>query len=224
MLKNFGQNIYKNLPNIVSIFGLLPLVLLFSEQGYQYLIPLIVYNNIMDDLDGILAAKLDLKSKFGGRLDNVCDALSHGIFVMVIGMHYGLLCGIAGLFAVVAILIRVVYRLGPGHHENTGSPTNELIRHLFFAILLTELFHFDPTVLLIMIFLINSVSLLMPYPMPYMIRSQAKATASIVLVNIILILAWLIPSVLPIIAGCFMLTYLYSFKIFFVSFKKAIAQ
>jgi len=56
MLKRFGKVAYKNIPNIVSILGILPLALLFVDNGYQYIIPLIIYNNIMDDLDGILAA------------------------------------------------------------------------------------------------------------------------------------------------------------------------
>jgi len=61
--------IYKNLPNIVSLLGVLPLSILFFKDGFQYLIPLIIYNNIMDDLDGILAIKLNLKSDFGAALD-----------------------------------------------------------------------------------------------------------------------------------------------------------
>ena len=51
--KNF---LYRNLANIASILGVLPLILLFLEDGYRYLIPLIIFNNVMDDLDGILAA------------------------------------------------------------------------------------------------------------------------------------------------------------------------
>ena len=75
--------VYRNIPNITSILGVVPLAILFLEDGFQYLLPLIVYNNIMDDLDGMLAAKLDLKSEFGAALDNVCDAVApptgHGL-------------------------------------------------------------------------------------------------------------------------------------------------
>ena len=67
--------------NVVSILGVLPICILFGEHGYDYLLPLIVYNNIMDDLDGVLAAKLNIKSNFGARLDNVCDAIAHSVFV-----------------------------------------------------------------------------------------------------------------------------------------------
>jgi phosphatidylglycerophosphate synthase len=215
MAKNFVKIIYKNIPNIVTILGVLPLALLFSKQGYQYLIPLIVYNNIMDDLDGILAAKLNLKSHYGAKLDNVCDAVSHTLFIMAIGVHYGLACGLISAVAIAAILIRVVSRLDPSNEKETGSPTNELIRHVFFALLLADMFSFNPALPLIAIFLLNTISMHIPYPMPYMIRSQAKTATLVVIVNILLISAWMFPYALPIIAGCFFSAYLYSFvKIF----------
>ncbi len=220
MTKNVVKTIYKNIPNIVTILGVLPLMLLFTKQGYQYLIPLIVYNNVMDDLDGILADKLNLKSVFGAKLDNVCDAVSHTIFVMVIGTHYGSTCGLISAVAIVAILIRVVSRLDPSNEKGTGSPTNELIRHLFFALLLADMFSFHPTLPLIAIFLLNTVSMHIPYPMPYMIRSRAKTAIAVVMVNILLISAWLCPYALPIIAGCFVLAYLYSFIMIFLDMTR----
>ena len=64
MSKPQGHFIYRNLANTVSILGVLPLVLLFLEDGYRYLIPLIIFNNVMDDLDGVLAAKLNIRSRF----------------------------------------------------------------------------------------------------------------------------------------------------------------
>ena len=221
MAKNLGKIIYRNIPNIVTVLGMLPLALLFSKHGYQYLIPLIVYNNIMDDLDGILAAKLKLKSDFGANLDNVCDAVSHTLLVMAIGMHYGLACGLISAIAIAAILIRVVSRLDASNEKETGSPTNELIRHVFFALLLADMFSFNPALPLIAIFLLNSVSMHMPFPMPYMIRSQARTATLVVIVNILLISAWLLPYALPIIAGCFFSAYLYSFvKIFLETDQK----
>ncbi len=44
--------VYRNLPNIVSILGVLPLCILLREDAFVYLCPLIVFNNVMDDLDG----------------------------------------------------------------------------------------------------------------------------------------------------------------------------
>ena len=215
--------IYRNIPNIVSILGVLPLALLFEENGFQYIIPLIVYNNIMDDLDGILAGRLDLKSDLGARLDNVCDAVSHTILVMVIGMHYGLICGLIGLVAVGAILVRSVARLSPSKVEGIGSPTNELIRHVLFTLVLADMFSFDPAWPLMVVFLINTVSMFLPYPMPYMIRSQAKTVLAISIVNIALILVWLVPYTAPVIAGGFVLSYLYSLiNIFWPSSKQSL--
>ncbi|MBL4888419.1 MAG: CDP-alcohol phosphatidyltransferase family protein, partial [Candidatus Lindowbacteria bacterium] len=78
--------IYRNLPNIVSILGILPLAILFFDGGFYFLVPLIIYDNIMDDLDGILARKLNLKSDFGAILDDVCDGFAtHGIEAV---LHY----------------------------------------------------------------------------------------------------------------------------------------
>ncbi len=53
--------------------------------------------------------------------------------------------------------------------------------------------------------------MLWPYPMPYMIRSQAKTVFAVGMVNVLLILAWLVPYSTPIIAGSFIFAYLYSF-------------
>ena len=109
--------IYRNLANAVSILGVLPLCILFREGGYQFLIPLIIYNNVMDDLDGVLAGKLNIRSEFGAILDNVCDSVAHSIFVMLVGMHFGGVCAIASLIGVTAMVLRGVSRLDPGRVE-----------------------------------------------------------------------------------------------------------
>ncbi len=203
--------IYKNLPNIVSVLGVLPLSILFLENGFQYLVLLIIYNNIMDDLDGILAWKLNLKSTFGGALDNVCDAVAHIIFVMALGIHYGMICSLAGLAAGAAILIRVTSRITVPAKTSTGSPTNELMRHMLLILLTADYFEFSPVPLLIAVFLLNAVSMLVPYPMRYMIRTLTTSATAIGLVNISLMVAFLVPFTAPVIAFCFFASYLYSF-------------
>ena len=203
--------IYKNLPNIVSVLGVLPLSILFLENGFQYLVLLIIYNNIMDDLDGILALKLNLKSQFGGVLDNVCDAVAHTIFVMTLGIHYGINCSLAGLVAVAAILIRVTSRITFSAKIGTGSPTNELMRHMLLILLTAKYFEFSPVPLLIAVLLLNAVSMLLPYPMRYMIRTLTTSAPAIGLVNISLMVASLVPFTAPVIAFCFFASYLYSF-------------
>ncbi len=219
MLKSFGKTVYKNLANIVSILGVLPLAILFLKDGYQYLIPLIVYNNIMDDLDGILAGKLNIRSQFGAILDNVCDAFAHTVFVMVVAMQvwtdqggvWGGVCAALSLVAATSLVLRVVSRLDPAAVTGTGSPTNELVRHIFFVLLLSQMFGFTPAPLLIAVFLFHAVSLLAPFRMPWMIRSLTKSATAIGLVNVSLVVAWLVPYAAPPIAATFLLSYLLSF-------------
>lgn len=217
------QNIVlRNLANLVSILGVLPICILFGEHGYQYLLPLIIYNNFMDDLDGVLAAKLNIRSSFGALLDNVCDSIPHTAFVMVVGMHFvqgtghpylGGFCLASTLLATAAMIVRVVSRIDPASATGTGSPTNELIRHLFFLLLLSQIFEFDPMPYLSVMCILHSVSMLVPFEMPYLIRSLTKSATAISAVNIALLLAWLLPQTAPIIAASFFGTYLFSFGI-----------
>ncbi len=202
--------IYKNLANVVSILGVLPLCILFQESGYQYLIPLIIYNNVMDDLDGILAARLNIKSEFGALLDNVCDAISHTIIVMVVGTHFGGMCVAASLAGATAVVWRSVSRLIPSRANGTGSPTNELIRHILFALLLARSFEFSLAPVLVVVFLLHTVSMLVPYKLPYLIRAMTKSHVAIGLVNVALLVAWLLPASTAIVAAGFVVSYLYS--------------
>jgi len=221
MRRSAGRIIYDNLANTVSILGVLPLCLLFLENGAQYLIPLMIYNNFMDDLDGILAAKLHIKSEFGAILDNVCDAFSHTVFVMLVAMQYGnitshaslltAVIALSGLLAAVVIVLRVVSRLVPAPVTGTGSPTNELIRHLLFVLLLANNYGFNPALILIVTFVLHAVSMLVPFQMPYLIRSLTKSATAIGLINVMLVVAWLLPKATRVIAACFVLSYLYSF-------------
>ncbi len=226
MLNSLGKTVYKNLANVVSILGVLPVAILFVKDGYQYLIPLIVYNNIMDDLDGILAGKLNIRSPLGAILDNVCDAVAHTVFVMAVAMHWmdqggvcGSVCAAAGLVAAMALVLRVVSRLDLAAVTGTGSPTNELVRHMFFILLLSEILGFTPAPMLIAVFLFHAVSMLAPFRMPWLIRSQTKSATAIGLLNLSLVVAWLVSYApasiaaifVSLIAAAFFLSYLLSF-------------
>lgn len=208
----------RNAANLVSILGVLPVALLFLENGHRYLIPLVIYNNIMDDLDGILAAKLGIKSEWGAVLDNVCDAVSHTIFALAVGFQagmlgggvYGALAAVMGLAAATAILLRVVSRLCAPATLGSGSPTNELMRHLLLILLLAGAFDFEPAPFLIAAFSLHAVSMLVPFQLPWLIRSWTKSAAAIGLLNAVLVLAWLVPYATPVVAACFFLTYLCS--------------
>ncbi len=210
-MNTLSKHIYRNLPNIVSILGVLPLCILLREDAFVYLCPLIVFNNIMDDLDGILAKKLGLGSAFGAGLDNVADAVAHILIAMVVGSHYGGVVLAFSLLSAVAILIRVVQRVDPSYVGGTGTPTNELMRHLLLLVLLQALYGFDITPYLVAAFLLNSVSMLVPFAMPHMVRSMTKSATAIVCVNVALVIAWCIPVTAPFIAAAFLGTYLYSF-------------
>ncbi len=228
-MPNSTENIvYKNLANTVSILGVLPICFLFVKDGYHYLVPLIVYNNIMDDLDGILATKLNIKSRLGANLDNLCDAIAHTVFVMVVGVHFlgedrspGGFCAALSVVAAAAIVLRVATRLNPNAVAGIGSPTNELIRHIMFVLLLAQNFSSSPVPFLIAVFAIHAVSMLVPFGMPYQIRSLAKSAIAIIVVNMALVMAWLIPLATPVIAAGFIAAYLYSFVLGTVRWTKA---
>ena len=203
--------IYRNLANATSLLGVLPLAVLFLDDGYQYVIPLIIFNNFMDDLDGVLAAKLNIKSRFGADLDNVCDAVAHVILVLVVGAHFGGFVIAASAIAAGSILLRTVTRLNPNAIEGTGSQTNELMRHMLFTLLLAWQFDFSPDYILMAVFLIHSVSMLVPHPMPHPIIKWAKSAVTLGLVNVALAAAWLVPIVTPIVTSAFVAAYMYSF-------------
>ena len=209
-LKNINHLTYRNLANVASILGVLPLCLLFGSSGDVCLIPLIIYCNVMDDLDGILAAKLKIGSEFGARLDNVCDAVSHSMILMFMGMTFGGICTTAALVAIAAVVLRSVSRLDPEATPGTGSPTNELVRHVFFILLLSEQFSFDGSPYLIVAFVLNAITMALPWKLPFMIRGMTNSAVAIGLVNVALVVAWLVPNALPIIAAAFIGSYLYS--------------
>ncbi len=203
--------LYKNLANVVSILGVLPLIVLFEENGYKYIVPLMIYNNIMDDLDGVLAKKLGIASDTGMRLDNVCDGFAHTVFVMVIGVHYGGFCALASLVAAASIILRIVARLDPKALPVNGSMTNELVRHAFLVLLLSQIFDFPPETFLAVVFASHAASMLAPFPMPYLLRKLATSAKAVLLVNVVLVAAWLLPFTTPVVAACFFSSYLYSF-------------
>ena len=206
-----GKFVCRNLANITSLLGVLPLVILFLDDGYKYVIPLIIFNNFMDDLDGVLAAKLSIKSRFGADLDNVCDAVAHISLALAVGAHFGSFLIVASAIAAGSILVRTVSRLQSTTAEEQGSQTNELMRHILFTLLLAGQIDFSPEYVLMAVFLIHAVSMLLPYKMPHPIIDRAKSAAMLGLVNAALLAAWLIPTVTPIISTAFLVAYLYSF-------------
>jgi len=202
---------YRNLANATSILGVLPMVLLFLDDGYAYLLPLIIFNNVMDDLDGVLASKLDIGSPFGAALDNVCDAVAHVALALAVGAHFGGVVFLLSTVAAGSIILRVASRLEPEWATGSGSPTNELMRHILFAVLLAQILGFDPELVLIPVFLLHAVSMLVPFKMSALLRAQGKSATAAGLVNAALVAAWLTPFAALPVAAAFFSTYLYAF-------------
>ena len=215
-----GNFVYRNLANATSILGVLPLVVLFLDDGFQYVIPLIIFNNFMDDLDGYLATRLNIRSRFGADLDNLCDAVAHISLALAVGAHFGSLLIAASALAAGSILVRVVTRLSPGSTEERGSQTNELMRHMLFALLFAGQFAFRPEYILIAVFLVHSASMLAPYPMPNPIIDRAKSAVMLGLVNVALVAAWLSPIVTPVVMTAFVAAYVYSFIVGWVGWRR----
>ena len=145
----------------------------------------------------------------------------HSILMIVVGMHYGGACAIASLIGTAAIIIRSVSRLDSRQAGETGSATNELIRHVFFIVLLSRAFDFDAAPYLIAASLLHAGSMLAPYKLPYLIRGMAKTPIAIGLVNVSLLTAWMVPVTTPIIAACFIGSYLYSLAVMLVRMRNA---
>ena len=129
------------------------------------------------------------------------------------GSHYGGVVSAASLLCSVAILIRVVQRLAPSPATGTGTPTNELMRHILLLTVLQVSFGFDIIPYLVAVFLLNSASMLVPFAMPHLVRSKAKTATSILWVNVALAVAWRVPVTVPIVSAVFLGTYLYSFVV-----------
>jgi len=206
-----GNYVYRNLANAASILGVLPMAILFMEDGYRFLIPIILCNNFMDDLDGVLAGKLKIRSLLGANLDNVCDTVVHATLILLVSARLEGYVLISGMIAATVVIIRLTSRLDPAASKGVGSPTNELIRHLLFVLLLANEFGFDPDIYLVILFLLHSASMLAPFKLPFLIRGVAKSATAVALVNVALIVAWLVPLLTPYIATAFFATYLYSF-------------
>ena len=167
----------------------------------------------MDDLDGILAAKLDIRSSFGADLDNLCDAVAHVILTLAVGAHFGGIVLVFSIIAAASIILRVVSRLNLEGVSGNGSPTNELMRHMLFMLLLVPTLGLEPELVLTIVFLLHSTSMLVPYKMSALIRAQTKSATVVGLINVSLLAAWLVPIMTLPIAAAFIITYLYSFVV-----------
>jgi len=139
--------------------------------------------------------------------------VAHILIAMVVGAHYGGVVLAASLLSAVAILVRVVQRIAPSPATGTGTPTNELMRHLLLLTILQASFGFDITPYLVAAYILNSASMLVPFAMPHLVRSKTKTATAILGVNVALAVAWCVPVTAPLMAAAFLGTYLYSFAV-----------
>jgi hypothetical protein len=95
------------------------------------------------------------------------------------------------------------------------------MRHMLFTLILAEQFNFGHEYILVAVFLINSVSMLVPYPMPALIRKRAKSATAIGLVNAALVAAWFVPIVTPMVTAAFLATYIYAFVLGWAGWQKS---
>jgi hypothetical protein len=84
------------------------------------------------------------------------------------------------------------------------------MRHILFTLLLAAQFDVSPEYILMAVFLINALTMLIPYPMPNPIIDGAKSAKMLGLVNAALLAAWLVPTITPIVVAAFVAAYLYS--------------
>jgi phosphatidylserine synthase len=94
------------------------------------------------------------------------------------------------------------------------------MRHMLFTLLLAGQFDFSHEYILIAVFLIHSVSMLVPYPMPDLIANRATSVVTVGLVNVALMATWLVPIVTPMITAAFVATYMYSFIVGWVRWRR----
>ena len=84
-MKNYQQNKVlgqKNIPNILSLFRLIlvfPIIFLLETNKLDLIWILIIMGGISDYLDGYLARRFELKSKFGAIIDPVSDK----VFILI---------------------------------------------------------------------------------------------------------------------------------------------
>jgi phosphatidylserine synthase len=203
--------IRRNVPNAVSLAGVLPLCILLTPAGYALLPILIVYNNLMDDLDGMLARWMGMTSHFGFRLDNVCDAVAHSLIAMAVGAHFGGWTLCASMAPAGAIILRMTSRLRSEGPDGLGSTTNELMRHLLFLLLGAQAFGIPVRGPLMAIFLIHAFTMIAPISMPHLLRSRARSVWAVGAINVSLAAIVIEPRWTPIVALPFVATFVSSF-------------
>ncbi|OZG72163.1 hypothetical protein BTA51_17585 [Hahella sp. CCB-MM4] len=206
------QSGYRNTANLVSLLGIAPLMLLLLPEGLSWIPWVIVLNNIADDLDGLIAGWLNIRSQFGAHLDNVCDAVVHGGIVLALASSLDVFGMVTGFLATCSIVIRSTRRLS-SDTPSGGSPTNELMRHCLLVWLLADLGWISASLALPVLFVVHSISLQFTTTMPWLIRNLIRTPVPIIALNAFLLLLvaypspWLVGASTVVIIGSYVLSF-----------------
>ena len=194
--------------NAVTLTALIPLVVVLRPGGLAYL-PLALWAvDAIDSLDGVVARALGTSSAFGQQLDRTCDALAHGLLVALVAAQLPGWWALAGIPTLMAMATRLT-RQSMGGDKKTGASTNELLRHLYLALLLIS--SGIPAIpLLPALLLLHTLTLTWQRPMRYLLRRHARTPARLALFYGALALPWLVPATALPLALLFFLTWMAS--------------
>lgn len=160
----------KDLPNIVSLLGLLFAVLgiYFAIEGY-FLASIIsaLWAVLFDWFDGIVARKMKSRTKeqgiFGAQLDSMIDIVSFGILPAILLLSYGnySVWFIPGVFIIIAVsAIRLSYFNIYGLIDSKtykGMPLDNNVLILAFVFLFQSFFnHTDFSIIIYVILMVLS--------------------------------------------------------------------
>lgn len=139
-----GENVL-NVPNLISLYRLLvfPVILFMalSNRESTYVI-LLCISLISDALDGSIARRFNLQTKFGAALDNLADICTYamavlGLFIFkwdVIQPHALILYIFFGFFIISYIIAFVRFQKIPGLHLYSAVSAG-YIQSIFFFVL-----------------------------------------------------------------------------------------
>jgi hypothetical protein len=132
--------------------------------------------------------------------------------VIAVGTYFGGALTVISLIAAFSIVLRTAARIDPNSISDQGTQTNELLRHIMFILLIGEMTGLNLVPILTTIFLMNSISMLLPTRFPFMLVHYAKTPVSMMWFNISLILAYWFQPLTYLIGAAFFITYIYSFS------------
>jgi cardiolipin synthase (CMP-forming) len=120
-----------NIPNLLSLYRLVvfPLIAWFAWQGKENLFVIFICISLVSDImDGFIARRFNLVTKFGAALDNLADLATYilaiyGIYRFkwtVIDPHSWLLYLFLAIFALSYVVSFIRFRKIPGLHLYSG--------------------------------------------------------------------------------------------------------